>query len=77
MKNTLFVLLFFTKPLQAQKIYKFENDTLYTSCGYKIYKGQEIISNTNIRQSNLYMRQYSCMNMQKLLSHLLKVEFDF
>lgn len=38
------ILLFLFAPLYslAQKTHRFENDTLYTSCGYKIYPGQTL-----------------------------------
>lgn len=41
MKNLIFTLLIFPSLLKAQnKLPRFENDTLYTSSGYPIYKGQ-------------------------------------
>ena len=40
MKGVLLILIFFTTFSYAQDIPKFKNDTLHTSCGYKIYKGQ-------------------------------------
>ena len=43
MKTVLFILLFSTTTLQAQVLPRFENDTLYTTSGFKIYKGQTII----------------------------------
>ena len=39
-----FILFLLLCPLlsSAQKKHRFENDTLYTSCGFKIYKGQTL-----------------------------------
>ncbi len=42
MLKILLALIFSTKVLHAQKLPRFENDTLYTSCGYKIYKGKKL-----------------------------------
>ncbi len=42
MKQPLLLLLLCPLLLAAQQKHRFENDTLYTSCGYKIYKGQTL-----------------------------------
>lgn len=42
MKQLLLFLLLCPLLLAAQKKHRFENDTLYTSCGYKIYIGQTL-----------------------------------
>ena len=42
MKRFLILTLFAAKSLSAQKYSKFENDTLFTSSGYKIFKGQTL-----------------------------------
>jgi len=39
MKKTLSILFLIPIISTAQKLPRFEKDTLYTSCGYKIYKG--------------------------------------
>ena len=43
MRKLLIILLLFPAISQAQKLVpKFENDTLYTTSGFKIYKGQSL-----------------------------------
>ncbi len=42
MKKILFILSFFPSILFAQRYPKFEKDTLYTTCGYKIFQGQQL-----------------------------------
>lgn len=42
MKQLLLLLLLCPLLLAAQQKHRFENDTLYTSCGFKIYKGQTL-----------------------------------
>jgi hypothetical protein len=42
MKKIIFILLLSPLIIIAQKLPRFENDTLYTSGGYKIYKGQTL-----------------------------------
>ena len=43
MKKLLFVFLFFPLILPAQKLVpRFENDTLYTTSGFKFYKGETL-----------------------------------
>lgn len=42
MKQFILTLLLYPLLLAAQDKHRFENDTLYTSCGFKIYKGQTL-----------------------------------
>jgi hypothetical protein len=42
MKTLILILSFLPSLLLAQGFPKFENDTLYTACGFKIFKGQQI-----------------------------------
>jgi len=42
MFKVLAFLMLCTITLKAQILPKFENDTLYTKCGFKIYKGQKL-----------------------------------
>lgn len=42
MKQIILLLLFIPLCTAAQNTHRFENDTLYTSCGYKIYPGQTL-----------------------------------
>ena len=42
MKRIFVLLLLCPLSAVAQKSHRFENDTLYTSCGFKIYKGQTL-----------------------------------
>ena len=42
MKQILLLILLCPLLSDAQQKHRFENDTLYTSCGYKIYKGQTL-----------------------------------
>jgi len=42
MKQILLLILLCPLLSPAQKTHRFENDTLYTSCGYKIYQGQTL-----------------------------------
>ena len=43
MKQLILSLLLHPTLLFAQQKHRFENDTLYTSCGYKIYPGQVLV----------------------------------
>lgn len=38
----LLLAMFLVNGINAQVLPKFENDTLFTKCGYKIYKGQQL-----------------------------------
>ena len=42
MKKIMFIFLLSHDVIIAQELPRFENDTLYTSSGYKIYKGQTL-----------------------------------
>jgi hypothetical protein len=55
MKQILFALLLFPFITNAQeRSSKFENDTLYTSSGYKIFVGQKLEFNQGIQRDNRF-----------------------
>ncbi len=87
MKKLLLILLLYPLLSAAQNKYRFENDTLYTSCGFKIYQGQTL--QFGIAKSSLGFRYITITNgvpvrslennsiVVKELSHLFVSMFGF
>ena len=42
MKNIFIILAFISTNIFAQDYVRFENDTIFTTCGFKIFKGQKL-----------------------------------